>query len=89
MLRHRHEQRSRTGASRATAGIEAARRRGPTGRPYPDKISHPGQMVDSGEQSVTGMAEILDVHLVSLHKALKGEIERMQIEKFDGMKRSR
>ena len=27
--------------------------------------------IDSGEQSVTGMAKLLDVHRVTLHKALK------------------
>jgi hypothetical protein len=28
-------------------------------------------MIDNGEQSVTGMAKLLDVHRVTLHKALK------------------
>ena len=62
-------------AERSRAGIEAARRRGKhLGRPAdltPEKVGHARQMIDSGEQSVTGMAEILDVHRVTLHKALK------------------
>jgi DNA invertase Pin-like site-specific DNA recombinase len=62
-------------AERSRAGIEAARRRGKhLGRPAdltPEKVDHARQMIDSGEQSVTGMAEILDVHRVTLHKALK------------------
>jgi transcriptional regulator of acetoin/glycerol metabolism len=29
------------------------------------------QMIDSGELSVTGMAKLLDVHRVTLHKGLK------------------
>ena len=65
----------RLNAERSRAGIEAARRRGKhLGRPAdltPDKISHARQMIDSGEQSVTGMAKLLDVHRVTLHKALK------------------
>jgi transcriptional regulator of acetoin/glycerol metabolism len=28
-------------------------------------------MIDSGQQSVTGMAKIIGVHRVTLHKALK------------------
>ena len=65
----------RLNAERSRAGIEAARRRGKhLGRPAdltPEKISHARQMIDSGEQSVSGMAKLLDVHRVTLHKALK------------------
>ena len=44
------------------------------GRPAdltPEKITHARQMIDSGQQSVTGMAKIIGVHRVTLHKALK------------------
>jgi hypothetical protein len=63
----------RLNAERSRAGIEAARRRGEhLGRPAP----HPGRksatpQIDSGEQSVSGMAKIIGVHRVTLHKALK------------------
>ena len=60
---------------RSRAGIDAARRRGTQlGRPAsltPEKITHARRAIDSGEQSVTGMAKLLDVHRVTLHKALK------------------
>ena len=62
-------------AERSRAGIAAARKRGKhLGRPAdltPDKISHARQMIDSGEQSKSGMAKLLGVHRVTLHKALK------------------
>lgn len=55
--------------------VDAARRRGKhLGRPAdltPEKIRHARQMIDSGEQSVTGMAKIIGVHHVTLQKALK------------------
>ena len=67
-------------AERSRAGIEAARRRGKhLGRPAdltPEKISHARQMIDSGEQSVSGMAKIIGVHRVTLHKALKKRAAR-------------
>jgi DNA invertase Pin-like site-specific DNA recombinase len=70
----------RLNAERSRAGIEAARRRGKhLGRPAnltPDKISHARQMIDSGEQSVSGMAKIVGVHRVTLHKALKKAASR-------------
>jgi DNA invertase Pin-like site-specific DNA recombinase len=62
-------------AERSRAGIEAARRRGKhLGRPAdltPEKIAHARKAIEGGEQSVTGMAKLLDVHRVTLHKALK------------------
>ena len=62
-------------AERSRAGIAAARRRGKhLGRPAdltPEKITHARQMIDSGEQSKSGMAKLLGVHRVTLHKALK------------------
>ena len=65
----------RLNAERSRAGIEAARRRGKhLGRPAdltPEKITHARQMIDSGEQSKSGMAKLLGVHRVTLHKALK------------------
>ena len=65
----------RLNAERSRAGIAAARRRGKhLGRPAdltPEKITHARQMIDSAEQSVTGMAKLLGVHRVTLHKALK------------------
>jgi DNA invertase Pin-like site-specific DNA recombinase len=65
----------RLNAERSRAGIEAARRRGKhLGRPAdltPEKIAHARKAIDTGEQSVTGMAKLLDVHRVTLHKALK------------------
>jgi DNA invertase Pin-like site-specific DNA recombinase len=67
-------------AERSRAGIEVARRRGKhLGRPAdltPEKISHARQMIDSGEQSVSGMAKIIGVHRVTLHKALKKRAAR-------------
>jgi DNA invertase Pin-like site-specific DNA recombinase len=70
----------RLNAERSRAGIEAARRRGKhLGRPAnltPDKISLARQMIDSGEQSVSGMAKIVGVHRVTLHKALKKAASR-------------
>src|SRR4029077_4571906 len=65
----------RLNAERSRAGIEAARRRGKhLGRPAdltPEKISHARQMIESEEQSVSGMAKLLGVHRVTLHKALR------------------
>ena len=65
----------RLNAERSRAGIEAARRRGKhLGRPpdlTPDKIAHARQMIDGEEQSVSGMAKLLGVHRVTLHKALR------------------
>ena len=53
----------RLNAERSRAGIEAARRRGKhLGRPAdltPEKIRHARQMIDSGQQSVSGMAKII------------------------------
>jgi DNA invertase Pin-like site-specific DNA recombinase len=65
----------RLNVERSRAGIEAARRRGKhLGRPAdltPDKIAHARKAIESGDQSVTGMAKLLNVHRVTLHKALK------------------
>jgi hypothetical protein len=36
-----------------------------------EKIEHARQMIDSEEQSVSGMAKLLGVHRVTLHKGLK------------------
>ena len=62
-------------AERSRAGIAAARRRGKhLGRPAdltPEKIRHARQMIDNEEQSVSGMAKLLGVHRVTLHRALK------------------
>jgi DNA invertase Pin-like site-specific DNA recombinase len=64
----------RLNAERSRAGIDAARRRGKhLGRPAdltPEKIRHARQIIDSGEQSVSGMAKLLDVHRTTLHRAL-------------------
>lgn len=69
-------------AERSRAGIEAARRRGAhLGRPAdltPEKIAHARKAIENGEQSVTGMANLLDVHRVTLHKALKKPIRSMR-----------
>jgi len=40
------------------------------------KSGHARQMIDSGEQSVSGMAKIIGVHRVTLHKALKKRAAR-------------
>jgi DNA invertase Pin-like site-specific DNA recombinase len=65
----------RLNAERSRAGIEAARKRGKhLGRPAeltPEKIAHARKAIDSGEQSVTGMAKLLDVHRTTLHRGLK------------------
>jgi DNA invertase Pin-like site-specific DNA recombinase len=65
----------RLNAERSRAGIEAARKRGKhLGRPAeltPEKIAHARKAIDSGEQSVTGMAQLLDVHRTTLHRGLK------------------
>ncbi len=45
----------------------------------PDTISHARQMIDSGEQSVSGMAKLLGVHRVILHKALKGTLHPRRV----------
>jgi DNA invertase Pin-like site-specific DNA recombinase len=62
-------------AERSRAGIAAARKRGKhLGRPAkltPEKITHARQMIDSDEQSVSGMAEIIGVHRTTLHTGLK------------------
>ena len=64
----------RLNAERSRAGIAAARRRGKhLGRPAdltPEKIAHARKAIESGEQSVTGMAKLFRVHRVTLHKAL-------------------
>ena len=68
----------RLNAERSRAGIEAARRRGKhLGRPAdltPEKIEHARQMIESGEQSVSGMARLFTVHRVTLYKALKKRV---------------
>jgi DNA invertase Pin-like site-specific DNA recombinase len=65
----------RLNAERSRAGIEAARRRGKhLGRPAeltPEKLAHARKTIKSGEQSVTGMAKLLDVHRTTLHRGLK------------------
>ena len=65
----------RLNAERSRAGIEAARRPGKhLGRPADltsEKIAHARKVIESGEQSVTAMATLLDVHRVTLHKVLK------------------
>jgi DNA invertase Pin-like site-specific DNA recombinase len=65
---------------RTRAGIDAARRRGKhLGRPAdltPEKIAHARKAIDSGEQSVTGMAKLFGVHRVTLHKGLKKQATR-------------
>jgi DNA invertase Pin-like site-specific DNA recombinase len=65
----------RLNAERSRAGIDAARRRGKhLGRPAeltPEKLQHARTAIESGEQSVTGMAKLLGVHRVTLHKGLK------------------
>jgi DNA invertase Pin-like site-specific DNA recombinase len=65
----------RLNAERSRAGIEAARKRGKhLGRPAeltPEKIAHARKAINSGEQSVTGMAKLLDVHRTTLHRGLK------------------
>ena len=38
----------------------------------------PARQFRDGEQSVTGMANLLDVHRVTLHKALKKPIRSMR-----------
>ena len=72
----------RLNAERSRAGIDAARRRGKhLGRPAdltPEKISHARHMIDKGEQTVTGMAKLLDVHRVTLHKALKKPVRAVR-----------
>ena len=61
---------------RTKAGIEAAKKRGKhIGRPKaltPDQVAHAGRMIESKEQSVSGMADILKVDRKTLHRALKG-----------------
>jgi DNA invertase Pin-like site-specific DNA recombinase len=65
----------RLNAERSRAGIEAARRRGKhLGRPAeltPEQVAHARKVIDSREQSVTGMAELLRVHRTTLHRRLK------------------
>jgi DNA invertase Pin-like site-specific DNA recombinase len=65
----------RLNAERSRAGIEAARRRGKhLGRPAdltPEKVDHARHMIESGEQSVSGMAKLLTVHRSTLHRGLK------------------
>ena len=61
---------------RTKAGLEAAKKRGKhIGRPKaltPDQVAHAGRMIESKEQSVSGMADILKVDRKTLHRALKG-----------------
>jgi transposase-like protein len=65
----------RLNAERRRAGIEAARRRGKhLGRPAdltPEKVDHARHMIETGEQSVSGMAKLLTVHRSTLHRGLK------------------
>jgi DNA invertase Pin-like site-specific DNA recombinase len=65
---------------RTRAGIEAARRRGKhlERRPEltPETIAFARQTIERGEQSVTGMAEMLNVHRVTLHRGLKRQAGR-------------
>jgi DNA invertase Pin-like site-specific DNA recombinase len=60
---------------RTKAGLEAAKRRGKRGgRPNAltaDQVAHAGRMIKSNEQSVSGMADILNVNRKTLHRALK------------------
>jgi len=70
----------RLNAERSRAGIEAARRRGKhLGRPpelTPEQVNHARTVIDSNEQSVTGMAELLRVHRTTLHRRLKKQAAR-------------
>jgi len=60
---------------RTKAGLEAAKKRGKhVGRPKAltlEQVAHAGRMIESKEQSVTGMATILNVDRKTLHRALK------------------
>jgi DNA invertase Pin-like site-specific DNA recombinase len=62
-------------AERSKAGRDAARRRGKhLGRPptlTPEQLKHARRTINAGEESVSGMAALLKVHRVTLHKALK------------------
>jgi DNA invertase Pin-like site-specific DNA recombinase len=77
----------RLNAERSRAGIEAARRRGKhLGRPAdltPEKVAHARKAIDGGEQSVTGMAKLLDVHRVTLHRGLRKKFlhEKTRVER--------
>ena len=69
----------RLNVERTKAGIAAARRRGKhLGRPAEltaEKLDHARRMIDSGEQSVSGMAKLLGVHRSNLHKGLKQQAQ--------------
>jgi DNA invertase Pin-like site-specific DNA recombinase len=62
-------------AERSKAGMIAARKRGKhVGRPRklkPEQIRHAKEMVKSGQQTVTGMAELYEVDRSTMHRALK------------------
>ena len=60
---------------RTIAGLEAAKKRGKhvgrTNALTPDQVAHAGRMIKSKEQSVSGMANILNVNRKTLRRALK------------------
>ena len=64
-------------SERTRAGLEAAKKRGKhVGRPKaltPDQVAHAGRMIESNEQSVSGMATILNVNRKTLRRALNRE----------------
>jgi len=64
-------------SERTRAGLEAAKKRGKhVGRPKaltPDQVGHAGRMIESNEQSVSGMATILNVNRKTLRRALNRE----------------
>ena len=65
-------------SERTKAGLEAAKRRGKRlGRKpklKPEQIDHARNMVDTGQETVTGMAEIYGVSRVTLHRALRASM---------------
>jgi DNA invertase Pin-like site-specific DNA recombinase len=62
-------------AERSKAGRDAARRRGKRfGRPAkltPEQVVHARRTIEANEASVSGMARMLSVGRVMLHRALK------------------
>ena len=62
-------------AERTKVGLQAAEKRGrQLGRPNAltaDQIAHAGRMIENKEESVSGMADILNVNRKTLHRALK------------------
>lgn len=75
-------------SERTKAGLQSARRRGKRlGRPVkvtPEKLAHAEKMISEGRETVSGMAALLGVDRVTMHRALKANPLRRRYSEAAG-----